>query len=216
MIARVKTLWRAFRVSHPTIAQFLVFLVVSCGVTVLQLVLMPVIKHWFGLTSLIDRSFRFGQVGSNLDSSPYYIFDYAPGALPQGGGGLAYFLAVQVTLAIAQIINFFAQRNITFKSNSSIAKAAFWYTLAYLIITLGAAALQGVYKAPYYRLLMHTWGLGTLGETIADVTTMLIASTISFLVFFPIFKVIFRPTHQPQPTHQENSPSSTAPPPPAP
>ena len=95
-------------------------------------------------------------------------------------------------MAIAQIINFFAQRNVTFKSSSSIGKAAFWYVIAYIIITIGAAALQGLYKAPIYNLLMNTWGMGAAGETIADVITMIINSAISFWVFFPIFKVIFK------------------------
>src|SRR5690606_5619200 len=108
------------------------------------------------------------------------------------GGGLAYFLAVQITLAIAQIINFFAQRSITFKSNSNIWQAAFWYVVAYIIITIGAAAAQGFYKAPIYNLFINTWEMGAVGETTADVITMIINSAISFWVFFPIFKVIFK------------------------
>jgi putative flippase GtrA len=106
------------------------------------------------------------------------------------GGGLAYFLSVQISMAIAQVINFFAQRNVTFKSNSSVGKAAFWYILAYIIITLAAGALQGLYKAPIYTLLMNL--LGGVGETAADFITMIINSAISFWVFFPIFKVIFK------------------------
>lgn len=93
---------------------------------------------------------------------------------------------------IAQVINFFAQRSITFKSNSNIWTAAFWYLVAYIIITIGAAAAQGFYKAPIYDLLMNTWGMGSLGETTADVITMIINSAISFWVFFPIFKIIFK------------------------
>ncbi|MDR2630954.1 MAG: hypothetical protein LBC60_08540 [Spirochaetaceae bacterium] len=68
-------------------------------------------------------------MGQNLDGSPYYIFNYIAGPVAADGtvGGLAYFLAVQITLAIAQVINFFTQHSITFKSNGSIGKAAFWY-----------------------------------------------------------------------------------------
>lgn len=39
---------------------------------------------------------------------------------------------------------------------------------------------------------MTTWGLGATGETIADVITMIINSALSFWVFFPIFKIIFK------------------------
>lgn len=174
-------------------AQFVVFFVLSNGVTVLQILLMPLFKSLFGMTELISIDFRVGQIGHNLNGSDYYIFDYSAGKLIDGGGGgLAYFLAIQLTIAIAQVINFFAQRNVTFKSNSSIRRAAFWYVIAYVIITISAAALQGLYKAPIYNLLMNTWNFGGTGETIADFITMIINSAISFWVFFPIFKVIFK------------------------
>ncbi|MBS5927854.1 MAG: hypothetical protein KIC66_12340 [Clostridium sp.] len=191
--SKVYTLWTNFSENHPSVAQFLVFFILSNGITVLQMVLMPVLKNIFEGTSLINTSFQILQVGHNFDGSAYYVFDYAAGSIASGGGGgLAYFLAVQITMAIAQIINFFAQRNITFKSKGNLGKAAFWYVIAYLIITVGAAALQGLYKAPIYNLLMNTWGLGATGETIADFITMIINCAISFWVFFPIFKIIFK------------------------
>lgn len=185
--------WTRFKEKHPTTAQFLVFFVLSNGVTLLQMVLMPVLKGIFDGTALVTTNFQILPVGSNLDGSQYYIFNYAAGLLSTGGGGgLAYFLAVQISLFIAQVINFFLQRNVTFKSNSNIWKAAGWYLLAYIAITLVAGAAQGLYKTPIYDLLMNTWGMGKLGETIADVITMLINSAISFWVFFPIFKLIFK------------------------
>ncbi|WP_407270297.1 hypothetical protein [Radiobacillus sp. PE A8.2] len=185
--------WKRYKEKHPNIAQFLVFFLLSNGMTVLQLVLMPVFKSIFAQTSLVSTSFQILQFGTNLDGTPYYVFDYAAGALSVGGGGgLAYFLAVQITIAIAQIINFFAQRSITFKSNSNIWTAAFWYLIAYIIITIGAAAAQGFYKAPIYNLFMNTWEMGAVGETTADVITMIINSAIAFWVFFPIFKIIFK------------------------
>jgi putative flippase GtrA len=203
MLAKFKAWWKSFSEKHTTLAQFIVFFILSNGVTVLQLILMPVFKWMFGKTSLIDTPFQHWHVGSNLDGSPYYIFDYAQGALPAGGGGLAYFLAVEITLLIAQVINFFAQRNITFKSNSSIGKAAMWYLIAYIAITIIAAAAQGFYKVPIYEFLIGHFG-GT-GETIADVVTMIINSAISFWVFFPIFKVIFKRNPEPEDTVADTS-----------
>jgi cellobiose-specific phosphotransferase system component IIC len=154
--------------------------------------MMPLIKWGFGMTSLVDTAFQVWPIGSNPDGSQYFVFDYAAGALPAGGGGLAYFLAVQITLLVAQVINFFAQRNITFKSNSSVGKAAMWYAIAYVAITILAAAAQGLYKTPIYDLFIDTWGMGGTGETLADFVTMIINAAISLWVFFPIFKVIFK------------------------
>jgi putative flippase GtrA len=191
-MSNIKDYWSRFRDRHPTIAQFAVFFILSNGITVLQLALMPILRGAFAGTALTDSAFQVFPVGQNLDGSPYYIFNYAAGpvAADGTGGGLAYFLAVQITLAIAQVINFFTQRSITFKSNSSIGRAAFWYVTAYIVITLAAGALQGLYKAPIYRFCMGA--MGGPGETLADVITMIINSAISFWVFFPIFKVIFK------------------------
>nr|WP_271716039.1 hypothetical protein [Anaeromicropila herbilytica] len=172
--------------------QFIVFFVISNGVTVLQMVLMPLIKYIFGYTSLVSTNFQILPIGHNLDGSIYYIFDYAKGAIGNGGGGgLAYFLAVEIALLIAQIINFFLQRKVTFKSETSISKAAFWYFISWVIISIGAAALQGLYKTPIYDYLMSSFGK-SLGMTIADVVTMLINCIISFWVFYPVLKIIFK------------------------
>ncbi|BCN29198.1 hypothetical protein [Anaeromicropila herbilytica] len=184
--------WNQFKENHPNMVQFIVFFVISNGVTVLQMVLMPLIKYIFGYTSLVSTNFQILPIGHNLDGSIYYIFDYAKGAIGNGGGGgLAYFLAVEIALLIAQIINFFLQRKVTFKSETSISKAAFWYFISWVIISIGAAALQGLYKTPIYDYLMSSFGK-SLGMTIADVVTMLINCIISFWVFYPVLKIIFK------------------------
>ncbi len=186
-------MYKRLKERYPTVTEFIVFFLISNGVTVLQLVLMPVLKNIFEMTNLVSVNMQVFAIGSNLDGSQYYIFDYMAGSIESGGGGgLAYFLAVQITLLIAQIINFFLQRNVTFKSDSSIGRAAAWYALAYVIITIFAAAAQGLYKEPIYNQFMNVWDMGKTGETIADMITMVINSAISFWVFFPIFKVIFK------------------------
>lgn len=192
-IGKLLGIWQRFREKHPGKAEFFVFFMLSNGITIIQLILMPLLKALFEHTSLLNITFQIGQIGSNLDGSPYFMFDYAAGGLDSGGGGgLAYFLAVQITLAIAQVINFFAQRNITFKSTGKIWTAAGWYVIAYILITIGAAVLQGFYKAPIYELLIHTWNLGKTGETLADLITMLINGAVSFWVYYPILKIIFK------------------------
>lgn len=189
----VFNLWNKVKEKYPNSAQFLVFFLLSNGVTVLQLVLMPLFRNIFAQTALVSTNFQIWQVGTTIDGSPNYIFDFAAGPISEGGGGgLAFFLAVQISIAIAQVINFFAQRNITFKSNSSVWKAAFWYFVAYVIITIVAAAALGFYQTPVYNFFMNTLGWGSVGETAGDIVTMIINSTISFWVFFPIFKVIFK------------------------
>jgi uncharacterized membrane protein YhaH (DUF805 family) len=69
-------------------------------------------------------------------------------------------------------------------------RAAAWYAIAYVIITVVAAWLQGFYKDPIYQWMIDRWG--ATGETGADVVTMIINALISFVVFFPVLKIIFR------------------------
>ncbi len=193
LVKKFQLVWDKCAKKHPTITQFIVFFMISNGITVLQLIMMPLFKIIFNTTSLVNVSFQVGQIGRNFDGSDYYIFNYTAGSLLHGGGGgLAYFLAIELSLGIAQVVNFFAQRNVTFKSKSNIWKAAIWYLIAYLSITILGAALQGLYKAPIYRLFIETWNMGGSGETFADLISMLINCAISFWVYFPILKFIFK------------------------
>jgi len=193
MFTAITTWWSAFSEKHPELTKFAMFFIFSNGVTLLQLALMPLFRWAFAsFTGFVGVDFQAFPIGSNVDGSQYYMFDYAAGELPEGGGGLAYFLSVQITLLIAQVINFFLQRNVTFKSNTSAWVAAGWYTAAYIVITFIAAAAQGFYKAWIYDLFMNTWGWGSTGAVAADIVTVIINSAISFWVFYPIFKVIFR------------------------
>lgn len=97
-----KSKWRKFCDKYPQISEFLVFFIISNGVTVLQMILMPLIKYLFSFTDLINTAFQVLPIGQNLDSSRYYVFDYAAGSISQGGGGgMAYFLAVEITLFAA-------------------------------------------------------------------------------------------------------------------
>lgn len=189
----IKGTWTAFAAKRPELAQFAIFTGLSIAMTVLQLVLMPVAKWGFGATSLVDTSFQWLSAGTGGNGQEFFVFDYGAGSLASGGGGgLAYFLAVQITIAVAQTINFFLQRNVTFKSDTSMVRAGIWYAIAYVVITFAAAGLQGLYKAPVYDLFMNTWGMGASGEALADMTTMMINAILSFFVFYPVLKIIFR------------------------
>ncbi len=196
MLKKIRIGWANFEKKHEGLAQFLMFFLISNGVTVLQLALMPIFRAIFAKTSLVDTAFQVFHITDN-----YYIFDYAAGPITSDGhgGGLAYFLAVQITILIAQVINFFMQRSVAFKSNSSVWRAAFWYVVAYIVITIAAGALQGFYKPALYSFFSDT-------QTVADVITMFINSLVQFWVFFPIFKIIFKrvPVDEAEEVSKEN------------
>ena len=72
MVVKSKKSWNKFSDKHKTLAQFLVFFVLSNGITVLQLVLMPLFKKMFSMTSLVDINFQIWHAGTNFDGSPRY------------------------------------------------------------------------------------------------------------------------------------------------
>ena len=45
-----KQVWNHFKEKHPALVEFLMFFLISNGVTVLQMILMPFIKFLFGFT----------------------------------------------------------------------------------------------------------------------------------------------------------------------
>ena len=73
----------------------------------------------------------------------------------------------------------------TFKSKSNPWIAALWYLIAYVTITLISAALLGLYKKPIFDFFGSTF------EWLANIIVVLINCSISFWVFYPIFKLIF-------------------------
>lgn len=182
-------IWKKFKKKYPGFAQFFVFFMVSNGVTVLQMAMMAIIRPILANTSLIDVGFQWLQVGIDEAGAKMFVFNY-PAGLASNQGGLAYFLSYTVTIALAQVINFFAQRNITFKSDGNKLWAAMWYVIAFVAIIFIAAFAQGFYRAPIYDLLERWFG-HSAGYATADIVTMIINSAISFWVFFPIFKLIF-------------------------
>ena len=54
----MKEKWRNFAEDHKNIMEFLKFFIISNGVTVLQMILMPVFKGIFVHTGLMDINFQ--------------------------------------------------------------------------------------------------------------------------------------------------------------
>ena len=67
--------WKNFETKHTTVAQFIVFFVLSNGITVLQLILMPAFKAVFAHTGLVDTAFQYLPVGDSHGHT-VFLFDY--------------------------------------------------------------------------------------------------------------------------------------------
>lgn len=179
-----KNIWNKFKTKHPELSTFIVFFISSNIVTIIQMVLQIILSNILESTNLVNINFQYLPVPGATNfvtGEQYYIFDFKAGE----AGGLAFFLATYITIGIAQVINFFLQRNVTFKSKTNPWIAALWYLLAFVAITLISSALLGLYKKPIFDLF------GSSLEWLANIVVVLINCGISFWVFYPIFKIIF-------------------------
>lgn len=179
-----KNIWNRFKTKHPELSTFIVFFISSNIVTIIQMVLQIILSNILESTNLVNINFQYLPVPGATNfvtGEQYYIFDFKAGE----AGGLAFFLATYITIGIAQVINFFLQRNVTFKSKTNPWIAALWYLLAFVAITLISSALLGLYKKPIFDLF------GSSLEWLANIVVVLINCGISFWVFYPIFKIIF-------------------------
>ena len=179
-----KNIWNRFKTKHPELSTFIVFFISSNIVTIIQMVLQIILSNILESTNLVNINFQYLPVPGATNfvtGEQYYIFDFKAGE----AGGLAFFLATYITIGIAQVINFFLQRNVTFKSKTNPWIAALWYLIAFVAITLISSALLGLYKKPIFDLF------GSSLEWLANIVVVLINCAISFWVFYPIFKIIF-------------------------
>lgn len=137
--------WKA----HPRIAQFITYFMVGNLATVVQLVLIPVLQPILGSTSLVNVDlYLFGPIGDPQTMTtvtavgqtvsglnPYYVFNFTGGPVNTlvtrtlngitgsylTHGGVAYFLATFIPLILSQVVSFFLQGKVTFKSSGNIA-----------------------------------------------------------------------------------------------
>ena len=77
--------WTRFRDKHPGTAQFLVFFMLSNGITVLQMIIMPVFKGLFGMTDLVNTTFQILPAGHNLTGASTTSSTTPPEPLPMAG-----------------------------------------------------------------------------------------------------------------------------------
>lgn len=193
---------------HYKIAEFISYFMVGNFITIIQFIVLPLLQLIFKNTNLINIDFHFiGPIGGAQRVAkvlpdgvkiydPYYVFNFTGGKVGEyvyreingvagmylGHGGLAYFLAMFITLIIAQVLTFIMQRNVTFKSDGNIPRAVFWFVIATIVITIGQNVLYAFYQP---------WIYGLLGDSLGGVFASFLQALISFWVFFPIFKVIF-------------------------
>lgn len=195
--------WSKFAHLHPEgsklVYQIFYFIVFSEGVTIWQYLVMLFLPNAFGL-ELAQTPFVWPEIalwdwgdGTQMifgifnepvrDAAGAAITDSANFSNGVIGGGLGNFIAFEIAVFTAQVINFPLQRNITFKSKGNVAWQALWYFIGWVLISIFVNAVWGFINP----LCMH---FGIV-KAISDLLKTFITGGLSMVIFFFIFKIIF-------------------------
>lgn len=182
--------WSSFAQKHPSAAKWIreggLFVIVCNLVTVLKYFILLFLPYAFaGLASV-----EFGWPGIPLNlfgqSFDWNIFGYAVKYNDAGqvivGGGLGYFCAYMIAMAIGEIINFPIQKNFVFRSKGNLGKQIAWYVVAFIIINCIVNSINCVWVA--------VAGLFVPGF-IYNIGTVVLQGGISMVIFFFVNKIIF-------------------------
>ena len=185
--------WKCFKKLHPKIAkliaQFASFLLFSCSVTVWQYLVMLFLPYAF--KELANKPFVWPSIKlwNWADGTPaiFGVFNepvlYDSAGNVKIGGGLGNFIAFEIAVFTAQCINFPLQRNLTFKSHGNAWYQALWYFIGWVLVSLFTNALWGLVN----MFCIHF----SFANSLTVFIKTMITSTISMIVFFFVFKIIF-------------------------
>ncbi len=184
--------WYGFSDRHAGLAkalhQVFFFFVFSQGVTVIQYLGFTFLPAAFGL-KLAGTEFMWPKLPMyQIDGVQQYwsVLGYDIVRNKAGevvlGGGLGFFLAAEISMFVAQLINFPLQRNIAFRSHGNPWWQAMWYFIGWILVSLFVNAVNSLwlplgaaYLAPAVYNILYTVSMGG----------------ISMFIFFFIFLIIF-------------------------
>ena len=183
--------WRSFEQRHPRLSkwiyQIVCFFVFSMGVTIFQYLVFIFMPGWLG-TGMAGRDFMWPRIPMELFSVKftwsllgYNVLRDARGTV-MIGGGLGYFISYETGSFLAQCINFPLQRNITFKSKGNPVFQAFWYLIAWVVISLVCNGFNNLWM-PVAAVYVT--------PAVYNVIVAVITGGVSMVIFFFVFKIIF-------------------------
>lgn len=118
--------WNHFAGNHPKAAKWIreggLFVIVSNLVTVLKYFILQFLPLAFQSLSNVDFGWPGIPVTLFGETFQWNIFGY-----DAAHGGLGYFCAYMIAMAIGEIINFPIQRNFVFRSKGNLAWQIAWY-----------------------------------------------------------------------------------------
>lgn len=177
-------LWNTFAQKHPAAAKWVreggLFVIVSNLITVFKYLLLQFLPAAFAGLPLVD----FGWPGIPLtlfgETFQWNILGY-----DVAHGGLPYFCAYMVAMAVGEIINFPIQKLVVFQNRekgAALARQIAWYIVAFCLITCIVNSINCIWVAVAGLLVP---------DFIYNIGTTVLNGGISMVIFFFVNKIIF-------------------------
>lgn len=177
-------LWNNFAAKHPAAAKWVreggLFVIVSNLITVFKYLLLQFLPAAFA--GMGSASFGWPGIPLTLfgETFQWNILGY-----DQAHGGLAYFCAYMVAMAVGEIINFPIQKLVVFQNRekgAALAKQIIWYLIAFCIITCIVNSINCIWVAVAGLLVPNF---------IYNIGTTVLNGGVSMVIFFFVNKIIF-------------------------
>ena len=178
---KIKNAWQAFAEKHPKLSQWVreggLFVIVSNLITVFKYLILTFLPLAFAFMG--NRDFGFPGIDLTILGTQFkwYIIGYGAEQ-----GGLAYFTAYMISMAIGEVINFFIQRKWVFRSNGNILRQGAWYLLAFCLVTCVVNSINCIWVAVAGNFVPG-W--------VYNIGTTVLNGGVSMVVFFIVNKIVF-------------------------
>ena len=177
--------WTNFEKKNPKLAQWVreggLFVIISNVITVFKYLILQFLPKLFTSLPLVDFGFPGVDVTLFGVTFKWYIIGYGADQ-----GGLPYFCAYMIAMFIGEFINFFLQRNITFRSKGNIAMQGLVYLVAFCVVTCIVNSINCAWVA-----VAADNPVFSIPDFIYNIVTVVMNGGISMVIFFFVNKWIF-------------------------
>ena len=173
--------WTDFAEKHPAAAKWIreggLFVIVSNLITVMKYFILQFLPAAFKSLSNVEFGWPGIPVTLFGETFKWNIFGY-----DVAHGGLGYFIAYMIAMAIGEIINFPIQKNFVFRSKGNLGKQIAWYFVAFIVINCIVNSINCVWVAVAGKFVP---------DFIYNIGTVVLNGGISMVIFFFVNKIIF-------------------------
>lgn len=156
---------RQFKSKYPDVYEFIMFNLLSNVATITNFLFL-----WLG-TGFLFKAFS----GTSFQ---WFIFNYKV-----SDGGLGGFLSFLLAYIMAQIVNFYVQKNFVFDATVDLKKSLPWY-----VLTVTVAGIISIWLPPYVISLVSPYVKG-FAPTLANIVNIVVQVVINYpMMKFVIMK----------------------------